>query len=107
MSDTGAEVAVALEGVFEMDLSNASALTPVLARIVETQPATVTIDLANLSFLDSSGIRCLCNAAEDASATGCVLRVQHATPAVLRVLEICGVDEVLLNRSNSDALDDH
>ncbi len=47
------EVAVALVG--EVDLSNAAALGRALAEVVEMKPARIAVDLAGVSFLDSTG----------------------------------------------------
>ncbi len=100
VSSSGKHVTIALKG--EVDLGNVAALGNAIDHLVEAHAATVTVDLADLSFLDSSGLRCLCNAAERAAAAGCELRVCRPTSTVLRVLEICGVDELLLGRSNGD-----
>jgi anti-anti-sigma factor len=94
VTDTGDEVTVALAG--EVDLGSAGALTQALAPVIDAKPVSVIIDLEQLSFLDSSGIRCLVNASKDASAVGSHLVVRHPTPMILRALQICGVDELLL-----------
>ena len=59
---TGDEVTVALVG--EVDFSNEAALGLALAEVVGMKPARVTIDLAGVSFLDASGVRCLLNVAK-------------------------------------------
>ena len=88
----GVEVAVA----GEMDLATTPPLGKALARILDTKPVTLCVDLAEVSFLDSSGIRCLVGVAERGAAVGTRLVVCNPTPMVLRVLEICGVDDLLL-----------
>ena len=90
----GDEVKIVLVG--EVDLANAGPLEEALAQVIDTKPVSVIIDLAQLSFLDSSGIRCLVNAARGASAVGGHLVVRYPTPTILRALQICGVDELLL-----------
>jgi anti-sigma B factor antagonist len=97
---TGHEVTVALVG--EVDLGSASALAEALNPVIGANPFSVIIDLEQLSFLDSSGIRCLVNAAKDASAVGSHLVVQRPTPMILRALQICGVDELLLHGGSSE-----
>jgi anti-sigma B factor antagonist len=47
-------VVVAVAG--EMDLSNAAEFGGALAAVLDSRPARVIADLADLSFLDSSGI---------------------------------------------------
>jgi anti-sigma B factor antagonist len=98
VSSEADEVVVALEG--EMDLANADAFGRALTAVLEAQPSRVTVDLANLSFLDSTGIRCLVIASREASAMGSQLMVRRARGSVLRVLEITGTDALLLDRSD-------
>jgi anti-sigma B factor antagonist len=91
----GAEgIVVAVAG--EMDLATSGPLAQALTEVLETKPVTVRLDLAEVSFLDSSGIRCLVGVAERATAVGGHLVVRNPTPMVLRVLELCGVDQLLL-----------
>ena len=80
----------------EMDLATSGPLAQALTEVLDTKPVTVRLDLAEVSFLDSSGIRCLVGVAERAAAVGGHLVVRNPTPMVLRVLEICGVDQLLL-----------
>ena len=92
------EVVVALEG--EMDLANADALGRALTAVLETRPSKVTVDLENLSFLDSSGIRCLVIASQQASAVRTKLVVRRPGRAVLRVLQLTGTDTLLMDGSD-------
>jgi anti-sigma B factor antagonist len=100
VTSSSIEVTVALAG--EVDLGNAGALAQGLAQVIDAMPVSVVIDLEQLSFLDSSGIRCLVNAAKDASAVGVHLVVRRPTPMILRALQICGVDELLLHGGSSE-----
>jgi anti-sigma B factor antagonist len=90
----GDEIEVTVAG--EMDLATVGPLGQALAEVLETKPARVRVDLAEVSFLDSSGIRCLVGVAERSAAAGVRLVVCNPTPVVLRVFEICGVDQLLL-----------
>ena len=94
-------ITVALEG--ELDLSNADALQKALLEVVHTRPAVLTVDLAHLTYLDSTGVHCLLDAAETAAASGCHLAVRRANTTVRRVLAICGVDHMLLDHSDGDS----
>jgi anti-anti-sigma factor len=78
-------------------------LTQELSAVLAAEPLAVVIDLTELTFLDSSGIRCLCLAAKEAAAVGCRLLLQNPSPAVLQVLEITGVDELLLHGGSNGA----
>jgi anti-sigma B factor antagonist len=100
LTATDDEVTVALAG--ELDMSNAETLRRLLDSVVDAQPVTVNVDLANLSFLDSSGIQCLVDAAQAASSVGCHVVVRNPSDIIVRVLMICGVDKVLLADSGGD-----
>ena len=78
-------------------MANAAELGQALTTIVRERPATVTVDLAQLTFMDSSGIRCLMGAANLARDGGCKLTVRHPNATIRRVLEVCGVDQILLD----------
>jgi anti-sigma B factor antagonist len=100
VSQVGSEVVVGLEG--DLDLATVEPLSGILREILEQRPATVAVDLARVSFLDSTGIRCLVNAARAAETDGCKLVVRRPTATVVRVLGICGVDELLLDDTHED-----
>ena len=100
----GDEVTVALTG--EVDISNEAALSAALAEVVGMKPGRIVIDLAGVSYLDSSGVRCLLNAAKHAAAAGSEMVVCRPVGIVLRVLEICGVDALLLLGSGGDESED-
>ncbi len=105
VSPIGSAVVVALDG--EMDMSNAPMLSEALRDILDTRPVRVTVDLTNLSYLDSSGIHCLVNAAKRASEVGCDLAVHNPTRMVLRVMELTDVVELLLHQSSESAAESH
>jgi len=98
------EVIVAVEG--ELDLANADALAKVLQAVVDEKPSKVIVDLASLSFLDSTGIRCFVGAAQAAAKVGCQLVVRNPSGMVDRVLQLCGVDKILMDDSGGDASED-
>ena len=91
---------VTLEG--ELDLANCESLGEVLREVTNRKPDHVIVDLAQVSFLDSSGIRCLIGAVQDAARSGTGLVVRQPQAAVRRVMEVCGVDELLLGAPGSD-----
>jgi anti-sigma B factor antagonist len=97
-------VVVAVAG--EMDLSNAAEFGGALAAVLDSRPARVIADLADLSFLDSSGIHCLFLAAERAATVGTDFGVRRPTRDVLRVLEITGTDSLLIDGAREGAAQD-
>ena len=60
-----------------------------------TDARQVRLDLAEVTFLDSTGIRTLLLAQRDAADHGVVLRVVDAHHRVVRVLELTGALETL------------
>ena len=92
---TGDEVTVALVG--EVDISNEAALGAALAEVVEMKPARITIDLAGrvVPRLERGPVS---PQRREAGRRGrvCDLVVRRPAGIVLRVLEICGVDDLLL-----------
>jgi len=74
----------------ELDLATAPRLEERLAGAIDT-----VLDLSELSFIDSSGIRVLISTARRARAEAWELTVQNPQPAVLRAIEIVGLDQHL------------
>jgi anti-sigma B factor antagonist len=91
----GSEVVVALKG--ELDASTAPGLTDVLSDA--TQPAGIVglvLDMADLQFLDSAGLRVIIRARNDLlERRSGTVRIVNAEGVVARVLEITGIDQVL------------
>lgn len=75
----------------ELDLRTGRRLDAELARI-ETQlrPGVLILDLANLTFIDSSGLRVLFHAERRARAEGRRIVLVPGSGAVRRVFEITG-----------------
>ena len=70
---------------------------PVLEGAVITLPsgtAAVSLDVRDVSFIDSSGLRVLIGLAERAGEAGRTLRVDHPSPAVARLVEITGLGDM-------------
>ena len=83
--------------VGEVDLSVSERFAAAIAAAIEAlAPDTdLVVDLAEVDFLDSAGLRCLLQGAKSASAAGVRLTVVPS-PAVSRVLEMaCVVPDVL------------
>jgi anti-sigma B factor antagonist len=95
------ETVVSLVG--EIDLATAETLAGALREALDRRPARLAVDVARVSFLDSTGIRCFVIAARKGSEMGCKLVVRNPTAAILRVFEICGLDEILLEGVDRDA----
>ncbi|HEV2060821.1 MAG TPA: STAS domain-containing protein [Solirubrobacteraceae bacterium] len=78
----------------EVDLANAVEVEHELRRIEATDAAVILVDLAGVSFIDSTGIKVLIAAAARSRGDGRLV-LMRPTPAVLRVLRIAGVANLL------------
>lgn len=88
--------AVRLRLAGELDSDIAEQLGSLIAGTLERHAARpLEIDLAGLTFLDSSGARCLVEGHRLAAARGATLTVVHPAAAVLRVLSLLGIAELL------------
>lgn len=80
----------------ELDFASAPQVLDVVGRVhAEYEPARIELDLGQVRFLDSEGIRALLLASERLTHRGCGLLVTDAQPQVLRVLELTGVADRL------------
>jgi anti-anti-sigma factor len=93
---TGADgrLCVVLSG--EIDMTSAPRFEAAVSRALDThQPPTLELNLAGVTFMDSSGIRVLLRVHQAARARECTLTIGPVNPAVARVLDITGVRAVL------------
>jgi anti-sigma B factor antagonist len=86
----GAEGVVTLRPTGELDIATAGRLERAL--LDDRAPGDrVVLDLAELEFIDSTGLRAIVRGAEAARRDGWELRLRPGPPAVQRVFEIAGV----------------
>jgi anti-sigma B factor antagonist len=77
----------------ELDISSAPNLREQLLVILDRQaPSCLVLDLSKLDFVDSSGIAVFVNTQRRARLLGCTLMLVAPRAAVLRVLQICGLE---------------
>jgi anti-sigma B factor antagonist len=91
----GETVRIAAAG--EIDMATTPQLKAVLLAAIEQPipPRDVRIDLAEVTFMDASGIGVLISGREAARCRGLGFTVQNPQGVVLRVLEILGLTEKL------------
>jgi anti-anti-sigma factor len=87
---------VTLEG--ELDAASSNELAQVLHGALGSQPQRLVVDLAGVTFMDSSGLRSLLQGAERAANQDTQLVVERASGIVRRVLEVTGCDEVFTGK---------
>ena len=78
----------------EIDLANAMDVERELRRIEDTDADVILVDLAGVSFIDSTAIKVLISAAARSQSRNRLL-LDAPSPAVLRVLRIAGVADLL------------
>ena len=77
----------------EIDLEHAPQVRKVLLGAVE-QGGWVLVDMAEVTYIDSSGIACLIEALQQARKSGSDLSLVAVNPQALRVLELARLDTV-------------
>lgn len=87
----GDAVRITLAG--ELDLDSTSKVEPLLR---ENGAQRRVLDLRELTFMDSSGLRLILSAHSAARREGTMLQIVPGPPAVQRVFQICGVEDELL-----------
>jgi anti-sigma B factor antagonist len=76
----------------ELDMATAEHLLAVLEPVVQ-QGGSLTLDLSELAFLDSSGIHAIHQIGRQLGGRGWVIILRSPSPAALRVLEIVGAEQ--------------
>ena len=79
----------------EIDRSTAAGLSDALRRATIVAESTVTLDLCEVTFMDSSGISVLLNAVRRLTRRDLRLRLVCARGELLRVLQLAGLTEKL------------
>ena len=78
----------------ELDLATAPALESALARAFDESSEHVVLDLRELEFIDSSGLRTLLTARRQAEDASCKFSLVAGHRGLERTLEIAGVHKV-------------
>ncbi|MDW5322414.1 STAS domain-containing protein [Plantactinospora sp. KLBMP9567] len=89
----GIGIRVAADG--EVDMSTADNLRDCLDELLDQKPDKLTVDLAGVTFLDSSGIATLVHAYNRATKQDAGLNVVNCRRNVRRVLELTGLLSVM------------
>jgi anti-sigma B factor antagonist len=92
LAELDGSVIVKLAGEFDLSVENLFTET-VTEGVVRGGRASVVLDLADVTFLDSSGIRALLAARRHALESGTRLSLRRPSPAVQRVLALTRLTE--------------
>jgi anti-anti-sigma factor len=79
----------------EIDLTNAGSLRDALLSALNAGALGLVVDLTAATFLDSAGVAALVRAWRRAGAMEATVRVAVSSAAVLRVLELVGIDQLI------------
>ncbi|MFF9262411.1 STAS domain-containing protein [Streptomyces longwoodensis] len=79
----------------EIDHHTGDDLKRALDEVIDAARPRVVLDMRQIGFMDSSGINILLTAHRAATDTGGWLRLAAPTEAVLRTLQLVGVDTVI------------
>ena len=91
--DSGGHVTVSLKG--ELDLSSVGKVEEELERAEKDGPSILVLDLSQLTFLDSTGLRAVVTADERARTSGRRLVIVRGPDPVQRVFAITRLEERL------------
>ena len=84
---------VALHG--EIDVLTVDQVRVALAGALAAGPEHLVVDLADLTFIDSTGLGALIAGFQRARDAGVSFRLTHASPAVRQILMLSGLLEVV------------
>jgi anti-anti-sigma factor len=88
----------------ELDLASAPLLEEEIERVASATSGSVVLDLQELQFIDSTGLRIILSAHERAKERGQQFALTHGSEQVQRLLSITGVGEHLRMIDSPDAL---
>ena len=86
-----------------LDIEGAQTLDQPFTYLTSTHPAKIAVDLSQVSFVASIGIRTLLAGARGQASRGGKLVLFGAQPMVRRVLQTAGVDQLLTLCADFDA----
>jgi phosphoserine phosphatase RsbU/P len=79
----------------EMDLTNSSDVSDLLAAAASHSPEVITVDMTATTFCDSAGVHALSHTHALATATGSELRLALGDSPVARIIQLTGLDQVV------------
>jgi len=100
-AEVGPAVQVFIAG--ELDATAAGVLQDELRAAWEVYGLPLVLDLAGVTYVDSTALRALLLAWREVAAAGGSMCVERASPTVRTVLEVTGTSEVLRGATQTDA----
>lgn|GEM_PF-390357 len=96
---SGDEVTVWLSG--EIDLDALDALREACDEVVALRPCIVDVDVADVSFIDSSGLNSLLALRKRCAESGTQVRMVHAPNQVLSLLHMTGLTQYFVDEDDA------
>jgi anti-sigma B factor antagonist len=90
-----AEGAIVIRLHGELDMATAPGLGRAMDTALDAKPSNLTLELGELTFLDSTGIRVLITACRRAGSQGCAFVLRSPRRPVLKALTLTGVDRLI------------
>lgn len=92
--DARGVVTLVLRG--EIDVASAVELRLALSEALSTDLAGIVVDLAGVDFIDSSGLRTLLVAQDQAASNGHTMILRHVPPQARRLFELSGTADAFV-----------
>jgi anti-sigma B factor antagonist len=92
---------LALEG--QVDLHVSPKVAASLAALMKQELARIVVDLSDVTYIDSSGLAVLINAAQTVETYGGKLMLAGVQPDVQSILEVAGLSQFFLVYPHVDA----
>ena len=86
----------------EIDATNAHRFRVAMAKAAAGRPSALVVDMTRTRFCDSAGLHVLMDAHKQALAAGGAVLLAVSCAAVLRVLEITGIDQAVPHFASLD-----
>ena len=96
-------VAITADG--EIDLATVNTLRSAITNALQSGASRLTLDLENVTYIDSSGLGTLIGAHKRLASSGGTVTVRCSKPRILRLLSITGLDRVLTVLPKDEGLD--
>jgi anti-sigma B factor antagonist len=84
---------IILEGDF--DLTGTDRFWAVFTETLAASPGSIILNARGLTFIDSSGLQALLQVRAAATDAGVAFRVSESSPALRRIAEIMGIEDLL------------
>ncbi|MEA2216963.1 MAG: anti-sigma factor antagonist [Solirubrobacteraceae bacterium] len=84
----------------ELDLASAGVLDTAIAELCTDGAELITLEMGELEFMDSTGLRSVLVGQELCEVNGCELMIGALSPQVRRLFEVSGVGEKLTFRTD-------